>query len=88
MMSDDLIKRNSVIATIGRMYKVCTTGDITDYRDLMLESIKVLPSADRDEPKTDCDGCQHYSDEYTADVCYECKRSYTDCYVPQTERSE
>ena len=46
-MSDDLIKRNIVIATIGRMYEVCTTRDITDYRDLMLEAVKVLPSADR-----------------------------------------
>lgn len=40
------------------------------------------------EPQTDCDGCQHYADEYTADACYECKRSYKDCYVPQAERSE
>lgn len=41
----------------------------------------------KDEPQTDCDGCQHYADEYTADACYECKRSYKDCYEPQTERS-
>ena len=41
-----------------------------------------------DEPQTDCDGCQHYADEYTADACYECKRSYADRYEPQTERSE
>ena len=41
-----------------------------------------------DEPQTDCDGCKHYADEYTADACYECKRSYKDCYEPQTERSE
>ena len=50
-MSEDLIKRNSVIATIGRMYEVCTTRDITDYRDLMLEAVKVLPSADRPQGK-------------------------------------
>lgn len=36
----------------------------------------------------DCDGCQHYADEYTADACYECSRSYADCYEPRTERSE
>lgn len=42
----------------------------------------------KDEPQTDCDGCQHYADEYTADACYECKRSYADGYEPQTERSE
>ena len=41
-----------------------------------------------DEPQTDCEGCKHYADEYTADACYECSRSYADCYEPQTERSE
>lgn len=45
--------------------------------------------ADRkDEPQTYCDGCQHYADEYTADACYECSRSYADRYEPQTERSK
>lgn len=43
----DLIKREDVIATIGVMYERCDTYDITDYRDLMLESVKVLLSADR-----------------------------------------
>lgn len=46
-MSDDLIKREDAIATIGVMYERCDTHDIIDYRDLMLESVKVLPSADR-----------------------------------------
>ena len=45
------------------------------------------PREVEDEPQTDCDGCQHYADKHTADACYECKRSYTDGYVPQTERS-
>lgn len=45
--------------------------------------------ADRkNEPQTYCDGCKHYADEYTADACYECSRSYADRYEPQTERSE
>jgi hypothetical protein len=43
----DLIKREDVIATIGVMYERCDTHDIIDYRDLMLEAVKVLPSADR-----------------------------------------
>lgn len=38
----------------------------------------------KDEPQT-CDGCQHYADKHTADACYECSRSYADCYVPQTD---
>lgn len=42
----DLIKREDAIATIGVMYERCDTYDITDYRDLMLEAVKVLPSAD------------------------------------------
>ena len=47
----------------------------------------VIEADRKTEPKTDCDGCQHYA-EATADVCYECKRSYADCYEPQAERSE
>lgn len=46
-MSDDLIKRQDAIVTIGVMYERCDTQDIIDYRDLMLEAVKVLPSADR-----------------------------------------
>lgn len=42
---NDLIKRDSVLATIGVMYERCG-GDLTDYRDLMLEIVKVLPSVD------------------------------------------
>ena len=43
----DTVKREVVIATINAMYDCCDAGGITDYRDLMLESVKVLPSADR-----------------------------------------
>jgi hypothetical protein len=46
-MSEDLIKRKSVIATIEAMFERCTTHDIIDYKELMLEAVKVLPSADR-----------------------------------------
>lgn len=44
---NDRVSRKSVLATISVMYERCNTCDITDYRDLMLESVKVLPSADR-----------------------------------------
>ena len=37
----------------------------------------------KNKPQTDCDGCQHYADEHTADACYECKRAYADCYESQ-----
>lgn len=66
-MSDDLIKRKDVIATLGVMYERCDTYDITDYRDLMLEAVKVLPSADRpqgewmwheDEDICNCSECK------------------------------
>ena len=43
----DTIYRQDAIATIGVMYERCDTYDITDYRDLVLEAVKVLPSADR-----------------------------------------
>ena len=42
----DLIRREDAIATIGVMYERCDTCDITDYRDLMLEAVKVLPTAE------------------------------------------
>ena len=43
----DTVKRETVIATINTMYECCDTGDITDYRDLMLGAVETLPSADR-----------------------------------------
>ena len=67
----------------GEMYEVGDTIVVMnsqDYYDLLCKSWA-------DEPQTDCDGCQHYADKHTADACYECRRSYTDGYVPQTERS-
>jgi rubrerythrin len=55
----DLIKREDAIATIGVMYERCDTYDITDYRDLMLEAVKVLPSVDRPQD----DDWEKYSDK-------------------------
>ena len=43
----DSISRESVLATIEVMFERCTTYDIIDYKELMLEAVKVLPSADR-----------------------------------------
>lgn len=67
----DLIKREDAIATIGVMYERCDTYDITDYRDLMLEAVKVLPSADR--PQGEWIYCE---DEYGIDGyrCSNCGR--------------
>lgn len=42
--NDELISRKAAIETVHSMYKRCDTGDITDYRDMMHESIIVLPS--------------------------------------------
>lgn len=50
----DLIKREDAIATIGVMYERCDTHDIIDYRDLMLEAVKVLPSVDRPQEWIPC----------------------------------
>lgn len=41
---EDLIRRQAAINTVQTMYERCDTGDMTDYRDLMYESIIVLPS--------------------------------------------
>ena len=45
----DLISRQSAYATVLAMYVRCDTGDIEDYRDMMCESILVLPSAPPDD---------------------------------------
>lgn len=38
-----LVSLDSVLATIYRMWEVCDTEDIDDYRDLMVEAVKNLP---------------------------------------------
>lgn len=43
---DDSISRRAAINTAKTMRDRCDTGDIDDYRDLMVESLMVLPSAD------------------------------------------
>lgn len=81
-MSDDLIKRNSVIATIGRMHEVCTTRDITDYRELMLEAVKVLPSADRPQGEwIDAEIPLECGGSMPIQVCNLCKTFYPLAYT-------
>lgn len=76
--TSDLISRQAAINTVQTMYERCDTGDITDYRDLMYESIIVLPSVqerkgrwigkDSDSEMYDsywCDQCHH---EITVDA--------------------
>ena len=49
----DCISRQAAINTIQTMYERCDTGDITDYRDMMRESIIVLPSGPEWIPVTE-----------------------------------
>ncbi len=44
----DLIDRQTAIETAMTMYERCTTGDIIDLRDLICESLAVLPSVELD----------------------------------------
>ena len=92
----DLIRRENAIATIGVMYERCDTCDITDYRDLMLEAVKVLPSADRPQgewkPKnhhTDyCSNCGFEETQWrTADYnfCPSCGARMNTADTPQTD---
>ena len=50
---DDLISRQAAINTAQVMYKRCDEN-IEDYRDLMVESIKVLPSAQPEQQWIPC----------------------------------
>lgn len=47
IIMNDLISRQAAIETAQRLYGWCDTSDITDYRDLVVEALKVLPSAER-----------------------------------------
>lgn len=47
---NDSISRQAAIETATTMCERCDTGDIIDYRDMMVESLKVLPSA---QPEND-----------------------------------
>lgn len=44
-MNDDFINRKAAIRTVKTIYKMCDTGDIRDYRDMLVEAFDVLPSA-------------------------------------------
>lgn len=69
-MNDDSIKRKSVIATIEAMFERCTTYDIIDYKELMLEAVEVLPSADKSGAWiTVWDECGENEDGYECSEC-------------------
>lgn len=62
----DLISRQAAINTAKTMCKRCDTGDIEDYRDLMVESLTVLPSTQqwipvKTRPMTD-EEREHFAD--------------------------
>ena len=42
-MMNDLISRQKAINTVNAMFKVCDTGSIEDFRDLMLAALADLP---------------------------------------------
>lgn len=48
-MKDDSISRKKALDTVRTMYDRCDTGDVRDYRDLMLEAFEALPSAQSEQ---------------------------------------
>ena len=38
------VERKKVISTIKEVYKMCDTKDIDDFKAILIEAIKVLPS--------------------------------------------
>ena len=46
----ELISRADALKTVNNMYDVCDTNDMADYRDLLVECFKVLPSVSADRP--------------------------------------
>lgn len=49
-MKDDSISRKKALDTVRAMCDRCDTGDVLDYRDLMIEAFEALPSAQPDIP--------------------------------------
>ena len=65
IMKDDSISRKKALDTVRAMCDRCDTGDVLDYRDLMLEAFEALPSTlpEQFNPCTvcqefDCSGCK------------------------------
>lgn len=53
-----MVSVDSVIETIYRMWEVCDTESIDDYRDLMVNSVKKLP---RQVDIVRCEECKHWN---------------------------
>lgn len=50
-MKDDSISRKKALDTVRAMCDRCDTGDVRDYRDLMIEAFEALPSAQPERKK-------------------------------------
>ena len=71
----DLIERQAAINTAQVMYERCNEN-IEDYRDLMVESLKVLPSAQPEIIRCkDCRWWDKYGD-YDNGYCMAAKHGY------------
>lgn len=55
-MKDDSISRKKALDTVRAMCDRCDTGDVLDYRDLMIEAFEALPSAQPSVSKTEIVG--------------------------------
>lgn len=83
---NDLVKKDAVINTIDRLYKMCDTESISDYHDLMVAAVLDLPPS---EPERRCEvsdlidrnfALSTYQDLCDGIACDECKMHYDDYY--------
>ena len=58
---DDLISRQAAIDTAKTMYDRCDTGEMEDYRDLIVSCFEVLPSAQPEVIR--CKDCVNHVDD-------------------------
>lgn len=79
----ECIKKDAVLSTIEAMFGYCTTYDLIEYKELMLEAVKVLPSADIPQgewidisewyaPRQKCSICETVVDGYGSNFCPNC----------------
>lgn len=74
----DLISRQKAINTAENMYGVCDTGYMTDYKDLVIEALEELPSAERKG--------KWIEDKYGNILCSECNWSAPKVMVGLADR--
>ena len=89
----DLISRQKAINTAEKMYSVCDTGNITDYKDLVIEALEVAIESLKQNQWIPCESitepidrevlcCDKYGNELIGWLDY---NDYYECWVCESD---